>query len=99
MPVAVACPSPAPTAAATGSDWTTGAPAGPVPALLPVEGADTLVPLVDGTQRRYVDLDGAASRPALATVAARVQAALPYYASVHRGAGYLSGVSTALYES
>lgn len=99
MPVAVdTCPPPAPAAGATGADWSAG-PAGSLPALLSVEGADTVVPLVDGTERTYVDLDGAASRPALSAVAARVQAALPYYASVHRGAGYLSGVSTALYES
>ncbi|MCU1432620.1 MAG: aminotransferase class [Actinotalea sp.] len=74
----------------------TGASVGP---LLPVTGAGTTVPLVDGTRRPYVDLDSAASTPALVAVADRVGEVLPYYASVHRGAGYLSGVSTALYES
>ena len=39
------------------------------------------------------------ARPALEAVAARVTEVLPLYASVHRGAGYLSQVSTALYES
>ncbi|MCG2801444.1 MAG: aminotransferase class V-fold PLP-dependent enzyme [Cellulomonas sp.] len=68
-------------------------------ALLPVIGADTLVPLVDGRQVTYANLDGAASAPALASVAARVNEVLPLYASVHRGAGYLSQVCTALYES
>lgn len=67
-------------------------------ALLPVVGADTLVPLVDGRQVTYANLDGAASAPALASVAARVTEVLPLYASVHRGAGYLSQVCTALYE-
>jgi len=67
--------------------------------LLPVVGADTTVPLVDGTQRVYANLDYAASAPALEAVAARVTEVLPLYASVHRGAGYLSQVSTALYES
>ncbi|AEE47317.1 aminotransferase class V-fold PLP-dependent enzyme [Cellulomonas fimi] len=71
----------------------------PVAALLPVVGADTTVPLVDGTQRTYANLDYAASAPALEAVAARVTEVLPLYASVHRGAGYLSQVSTALYES
>jgi selenocysteine lyase/cysteine desulfurase len=68
-------------------------------ALLPVVGASTTVPLVDGTQRVYANLDYAASAPALEAVAARVTEVLPLYASVHRGAGYLSQVSTALYEA
>jgi selenocysteine lyase/cysteine desulfurase len=67
--------------------------------LLPVVGADTAVPLVPGGSARYVDLDAAASSRALESVAARVAEALPLYASVHRGAGYLSQVSTARYES
>src|SRR4051794_9619425 len=67
--------------------------------LLPVVGADTRVPLVPGGTARYVDLDSAASSRALELVAARVAEALPLYASVHRGAGYLSQVSTAAYES
>jgi selenocysteine lyase/cysteine desulfurase len=68
-------------------------------ALLPVVGADTRVPLVDGRSVTYANLDYAASAPALEAVAARVVEVLPLYASVHRGAGYLSQVSTALYES
>jgi len=67
--------------------------------LLPVVGADTHVPLVRGGRTRYVGLDIAASAPALAAVAERVAETLPLYASVHRGAGYLSQVSTALYEN
>ena len=69
------------------------------PALLPVLGGTTQVPLVDGTARTYANLDYAASTPALEAVAARVHEVLPLYASVHRGAGYLSQVSTALYEA
>ena len=67
--------------------------------LLPVVGASTTVPLVDGTSRTYANLDCAASAPALESVNARVAEVLPLYASVHRGAGYLSQVSTALYEA
>jgi selenocysteine lyase/cysteine desulfurase len=67
--------------------------------LLPVVGSDTEVPLVPSGRARYVNLDTAASAPALVSVADRVAEALPLYASVHRGAGYLSQVSTALYES
>lgn len=66
---------------------------------LPVVGSSTLVPLVNGTSVPYANLDGAASAPALEAVARRVNQVLPLYASVHRGAGYLSQVSTALYEA
>jgi len=67
--------------------------------VLPVVGSDTLVPLVDGRSVPYANLDVAASAPALQVVADRVTEVLPLYASVHRGAGYLSQVSTALYEA
>lgn len=62
-------------------------------------GADTQVPLLDGRLVQYANLDGAASAPALTAVAARVAEVLPWYASVHRGAGYLSQVCTSLYEA
>ena len=62
-------------------------------------GADMEVPLADGTLRRYVNLDCAASTPALEGVVDAVTAALPWYSSVHRGAGHLSQVSTRLYEA
>src|SRR5687767_11295563 len=77
-------------------------PSGVVPGalpLLPVVGAETEVPLVPAGRIRYADLDSAASARALVAVADEVTQALPLYASVHRGAGYLSQVSTALYES
>jgi selenocysteine lyase/cysteine desulfurase len=77
----------------------TGAVRSSTRALLPVLGGTTQVPLVDGSTRTYANLDYAASTPALEAVAARVHEVLPLYASVHRGAGYLSQVSTALYET
>jgi selenocysteine lyase/cysteine desulfurase len=70
----------------------------PVAPLLPVVGRDTRVPLAQGGSTTYANLDNAASAPALASVATRVAQVLPHYASVHRGAGYLSRVSTALFE-
>jgi selenocysteine lyase/cysteine desulfurase len=86
MPVSVIAPDrPATTAAGT-------------PPLLPVVGADLRVPLVTGGDARYANLDNAASTPALAAVADHVTRVLPHYASVHRGAGHASLVSTALYE-
>jgi selenocysteine lyase/cysteine desulfurase len=68
-------------------------------ALLPVVGASLAVPLVTGATVPYANLDYAASAPALAAVAEHLATALPYYASVHRGAGYASQVSTALLEN
>ena len=66
--------------------------------LLPVADAQALAPLADGSLARYVNLDYAASAPALDAVTRQLEAVLPYYSSVHRGAGYASQVSTALYE-
>lgn len=67
--------------------------------LLPVVGGDLRVPLVTGGTVPYANLDIAASAPALGSVAERVTQFLPYYSSVHRGAGHASAVSTAAYES
>jgi selenocysteine lyase/cysteine desulfurase len=61
-------------------------------------GADSVVPCVDGRRRRYVNLDYAASTPAMAAVWDAVEAFLPWYSSVHRGSGAKSQVSTAAYE-
>jgi selenocysteine lyase/cysteine desulfurase len=73
--------------------------------LLPVVGADLSVPVLGafghggiGTLT-YANLDYAASAPALQAVADHVAAILPYYSSVHRGAGYASQVSTAILEN
>lgn len=56
------------------------------------------VPCADGVDRAYINLDAAASTGALPAVAARVQEFLPWYSSIHRGAGYKSRVATAAYE-
>ena len=63
-----------------------------------VSGCDLQVPLVGGRTCTYANLDYAASAPALAQVVDRIQQQLPLYASVHRGAGYASRVSTDCYE-
>ena len=63
-----------------------------------VVGARVEVPLFDGTYTRYVNLDSAASTPALVRVRQAVENFLPWYSSVHRGAGYKSRLSTHLYE-
>ena len=66
--------------------------------LLRLVGADTQVPLVTGETRRYVNLDYAASAPALQVVHDAVEELLGWYSSVHRGAGFKSRASTAAYE-
>ncbi|OIJ97106.1 aminotransferase class V-fold PLP-dependent enzyme [Streptomyces colonosanans] len=66
---------------------------------LPVLGRDVTVPLVTGDEVTYAALDYAASAPALQRVWDDVAAYAPYYGSVHRGAGYLSRLSTDLFEN
>ena len=66
--------------------------------MAPLVGAHMPVPCLDGVERPYRDLDGAASTPALQSVADRVTEFLPWYSSVHRGAGYKSRRATAAYE-
>jgi selenocysteine lyase/cysteine desulfurase len=62
-------------------------------------GDGDLVPCIDGADRPYLNLDAAASTPALPAVADAVATFLPVYSSVHRGAGYRSRASTTAYEA
>ncbi|MDZ7372640.1 MAG: aminotransferase class V-fold PLP-dependent enzyme [candidate division KSB1 bacterium] len=61
-------------------------------------GVDTVVPVLGGRERPYVNLDNAASTPPLKSVVDAVHRFLPWYASVHRGSGFKSKLSTWLYE-
>lgn len=61
-------------------------------------GAQALVPLLDGSQRVYTNLDHAASTPSLKAVETAVNRFLQYYASVHRGTGFKSQLSTHAFE-
>ncbi|MBK1783281.1 aminotransferase class V-fold PLP-dependent enzyme [Prauserella cavernicola] len=61
-------------------------------------GDDLGVPLVTGGSIGYANLDHAASAPCLTAVRRAVDEFLPWYASVHRGAGFASQVSTRIYE-
>lgn len=63
-----------------------------------VAGAELRVPLVTGESIGYANLDHAASAPCLGAVRDAVDEFLPWYASVHCGAGFASQVSTKLYE-
>ncbi|MFI2348956.1 aminotransferase class V-fold PLP-dependent enzyme [Streptomyces sp. NPDC019443] len=91
-----------PNAAATATAVAPAATADADPACaapLPVLGRDVTVPLVTGGEVTYAALDYAASAPALQRVWDDVAAYAPYYGSVHRGAGYLSQLSTDLFEN
>lgn len=69
------------------------------PSQLPTTtGADLLVPLADGRVTDYANFDHGASAPCLESVRRAVDAALPSYASVHRGNGYASRITTQWYE-
>src|SRR5215831_6055241 len=68
------------------------------PALPEVASKRLTVPLVDGRRVPYANLDHAASAPCLDAVQDAVNELLPWYASVHRGAGFASQVSTKVYE-
>ncbi len=61
-------------------------------------GLDTLVPDIDGVCRRYVNLDNAASTPSFKAAADSILRFLDFYASVHRGTGFKSQLSTHAYE-
>lgn len=68
---------------------------GSIPATV---GSELLVPLADGRVTDYANFDHGASAPCLESVRAAVEAALPSYASVHRGNGYASRITTQWYE-
>ncbi|GAA2782067.1 aminotransferase class V-fold PLP-dependent enzyme [Saccharopolyspora taberi] len=69
------------------------------PARIPaVVGRELRVPLVTGGRVGYANLDHAASAPCLDAVQDAVNELLPWYASVHRGAGFASQVCTRVYE-
>lgn len=63
-----------------------------------VVGAEQRVPVLDGTLRRYINLDNAASTPALREVKDTVDEFMHWYSSVHRGAGFKSRVATQAYD-
>ncbi|HZM29803.1 MAG TPA: aminotransferase class V-fold PLP-dependent enzyme [Acidimicrobiales bacterium] len=63
-----------------------------------IVGIDERTPVLDGRWVPYVNLDNAATTPALRSVVDAVADLLPIYGSVHRGTGYKSRVTTAAYE-
>lgn len=67
--------------------------------LVSLVGSGLLVPCLDGVDRPAVELDQAASTQAHPEAAARVEEFIPWYSSVHRGAGFRSRRATSSYES
>jgi selenocysteine lyase/cysteine desulfurase len=67
-------------------------------ALADLVGQGQLVPCLDGIERSAIELDQAASTQAHPEAVARVDDFLPWYSSVHRGAGFRSRHATATYE-
>jgi cysteine desulfurase / selenocysteine lyase len=59
---------------------------------------DQEVPLLDGSTRSYVNLDNAASTPPFRRVKEKINEAMTWYSSVHRGSGFKSLLSTQLYD-
>jgi cysteine desulfurase / selenocysteine lyase len=62
-------------------------------------GIDLQVPTLDGSHRRYINLDNAASTPSMKAALTAVNEFMDYYSSVHRGTGFKSQLSTHVYES
>lgn len=65
---------------------------------LRVVGLEVRVPTRGGRRLRYINLDNAASTPPLAAVVRKIGEFLPWYASVHRGAGFKSRLATEVFE-
>lgn len=63
-----------------------------------ITGINSMVPLLDGSLVRYVNLDNAASTPSHQNVTDAIQNFLSYYSSVHRGTGFKSRISTVAYD-
>ncbi|HEX4064006.1 MAG TPA: aminotransferase class V-fold PLP-dependent enzyme [Streptosporangiaceae bacterium] len=75
--------------------------AGPDPAARPLAdlvGAGLRVPVTGGGELPFANLDIAATAPCLVAVRDAVDEILPWYASVHRGAGRPAQICTAAYE-
>ncbi len=63
-----------------------------------VVGLDVKTPVHDGSRRPYVNFDNAATTPAFWDVIETLDLFLPWYASVHRGSGFKSQISTRAYD-
>ncbi len=63
-----------------------------------VAGYEKQVPLLNSQFQRYINFDNAASTPALQTVLEKVNEAMEWYSSIHRGTGFKSQLCSEAYE-
>lgn len=63
-----------------------------------IVGIDTEVPVLDGSMKRYVFLDNAASTPSFKGVLKCIEEFLPWYSGVHRGTGFKSLIATEAFD-
>jgi len=63
-----------------------------------VIGVGEEVVLLDGSKRRYINFDNAASTPALLPVQKKIGEFLKWYSNVHRGTGFKSQLSSWVFE-
>ena len=77
---------------------TPAAEASPEHGLAAVVGAGLTVPVATGEDLPFANLDIAATAPCLVAVRDAVDSILPWYASVHRGAGLPAEICTSAYE-
>ena len=63
-----------------------------------VVGLDKKVPLLDGSLKKYINFDNAASTPCLKPVLDKVDEFLDWYSSIHRGSGFKSLLSSKIYD-
>lgn len=63
-----------------------------------IVGADAPVPLAGGGCRAAINFDNAATTPPFKAVMREINAFAPWYASIHRGAGYKSILSSDMFE-
>ncbi len=61
-------------------------------------GNDQLVKTTNNETLKYLNLDNAATTPAFKVIAKKLDAFLETYGSIHRGSGYKSQISTAIFE-
>ncbi|SET29802.1 Selenocysteine lyase/Cysteine desulfurase [Natronincola peptidivorans] len=63
-----------------------------------IAGIDTKIPLINGAYTTAINFDNAATTPPFLAVLEEIMNFSPWYASIHRGAGYKSQCSSTLYE-
>ena len=64
-----------------------------------IVGCEQKVPTLTGALKPYINFDNAASTPSFKSVLEAINQFMPYYSSIHRGAGFKSQLSTKVYDS